>query len=226
MIIFPSNPQDQDTYRVGYIIYVYSAAAKSWTASNGFTNTDFVSLNRIRTFNNTEAVSTITGALTVVGGAGIGGDIYAGNIYSNGLPVLTFATVTGTIATIVAGTGVSVSIVGSEAIVWSTATLQTVTDAGSSTNRVVHFDNLTTATNSLTGAVTVAGGVGVGANLWVYGQIYSEAGTLLYTPKVTVSPAPPPDPRPGDFWIDDAAGIEYQYIFDGVSYFWVQFVGV
>jgi hypothetical protein len=68
--------------------------------------------------------------------------------------------------------------------------------------------------------------VGVGGDLRVQGEVYSENGTLLYTPKVTFLDVPPADPRIGDFWIDSNTGIEYQYIFDGVSYFWVQFVGV
>ena len=39
----------------------------------------------------TASVSTNTGALQVAGGVGIGGDLYAGTIYSNGSPVATSA---------------------------------------------------------------------------------------------------------------------------------------
>jgi len=38
----------------------------------------------IQTTNNTAASSTITGALIIAGGVGVGGSIYAGNIYTNG----------------------------------------------------------------------------------------------------------------------------------------------
>jgi len=37
----------------------------------------------------TAATSNVTGALTVAGGAGIGGDLYASDMYSNGDLVLT-----------------------------------------------------------------------------------------------------------------------------------------
>jgi hypothetical protein len=51
----------------------------------GFTGTVYT----LNISNNTAASSTITGALVVKGGAGIGGALYAGNIYSNGVLVNT-----------------------------------------------------------------------------------------------------------------------------------------
>ena len=226
MIIFPTSPVDQQTYRVGQIIYVYSLAALSWTASNGFTNTDYVSLNRIRTYNNTESVSTDTGALTVVGGAGIGGDIWAGGtIYSNSLPVLTEASLTAYgVTEVLAGTGISVNTTTGIVTVSASSTstsLQRVTEAGSSTNQAITITNATSATSTLTGALTVAGGVGLGQDRWVQGQVYSEAGTALYTPRVSLSSTPPVGARVGDFWYD-ANSFSYQYIKDGTSTFWIQ----
>ena len=108
----------------------------------------------------------------------------------------------------------------------SLSTLQSVTNLGHTTTNLVNITNTTDAADAYSGALTVAGGVGVGGNLQVHGLIYSEGGTPLYTPKVSFSDVPPGTPRVGDFWIDSNAGIEYQYIYDGASYFWVQFVGI
>lgn len=65
----------------------------------------------------------------------------------------------------------------------------------------------------------------------VPGSIYSMDGgyyenNLLYTPKVTISPTPPLNPRVGDFWIDNLNGVELQWIDDGGNRFWIQFTGL
>ena len=202
MINFPNNPVDQQTFRVGQINYIWTTASQSWSAVKGFTNTDFLTYNRIIDLNPTPAISTITGALTVLGGVGVGGDIWAGDIYSNG-SLLT--------------SGGSGGAVGS---------LQTVTDNGYTTNHPLITTNATSSTNTQTGALIVRGGVGVGGDLHIQGYAYSEGGKPLYTPQIAVAISPPVDARVGDFWIDSNAGIEYQYIFDGSNYFWVQFVGL
>ena len=200
MINFPNTPVDQQAFQVGQVVYIWNAAAQSWDAGSLNTGTDFITPNRIIVLNTTSAVSTTTGALQVAGGVGVQGAIWAGNIYSNG---------------VLLGVGGS-----------SVSTLQSVTDLGSTTTNAVNFANVTSATDAYSGAVKVAGGVGIGGDLQVHGRVFSEGGTLLYTPKVTFSTTPPGAPRVGDFWIDSNAGVEYQYIFDGASYFWVQFVGV
>jgi len=77
------------------------------------------------------------------------------------------------------------------------------------------------STSTTTGAVTIAGGVGV------RGSIYSKDGNpdennLLYSPRVTVSTSTPAAPHIGDFWINVNTLAEYQYIIDGTSTFWIQ----
>jgi hypothetical protein len=79
------------------------------------------------------------------------------------------------------------------------------------------------STSTTTGAVTVAGGLGVA------GSVYSADGNpqenyLLYTPKFTATDTgfPPADPRVGDFWVDTVFGAYLQYIKDGTSTFWIQ----
>jgi len=85
-----------------------------------------------------------------------------------------------------------------------------------------NITGLTASTSTTTGAVTIAGGVGI------KGDVYSATGNpdenfLLYTPRVTVQlSSPPVDPRVGDIWIDPTIPAYLQYIKDGTSTFWIQ----
>lgn len=99
----------------------------------------------------------------------------------------------------------------------------------------------TESTGTTTGALTVVGGAGILNNLYVGGElnalttatvtgaIYSptvgnpDENNLVYSPKVTLSDAPPANARIGDFWIDTNLGIEFQHIQDGTNRIWVQF---
>jgi hypothetical protein len=77
------------------------------------------------------------------------------------------------------------------------------------------------STSTTTGAVTVAGGVGIG------GDVYSASGNptenyLLYTPKITVAASPHSNPRVGDIWIDLGSYAYYQWIDDSGNRFWLQ----
>jgi hypothetical protein len=65
----------------------------------------------------------------------------------------------------------------------------------------------------------------------VPGSIYSIDGNsyeqnLLYTPRVTISSTPPPNPRVGDFWINSTTGYELQWVNDGGNKFWIQFTSL
>jgi hypothetical protein len=71
----------------------------------------------------------------------------------------------------------------------------------------------------------------VSGNIHVSGDIYSQGGVpeynyKLYTPRITVSTSSPITSRIGDFWIDTVNGVEFQYIQDGTSTFWIQFTGI
>ena len=83
----------------------------------------------------------------------------------------------------------------------------------------------TVSTSTNTGALTVAGGVGVA------GSVYSAEGgqyenNLLYVPRVIVSTSTPFTARIGDFWVEPNTGIEFQYIQDGTNRIWIQFAGL
>jgi len=63
-------------------------------------------------------------------------------------------------------------------------------------------------------------------NLYVNGDVYSNGGSPLYTPRITISTLAPNGARVGDFWIDTENGIEFQYVQDGNNFYWIQFTGI
>mgnify|MGYP007049614315 CR=1 FL=1 len=66
----------------------------------------------------------------------------------------------------------------------------------------------------------------VSGDIYVSGDVYSQGGAPLYTPRVTISNLAPDNPRVGDFWIDTDNGVEFQYVKDGENPFWIQFTGI
>jgi hypothetical protein len=164
---------------------------------------------------------TNTGVLENIAGAGISVNTNTGHV-----------TITNTgVLSLTAGTGTSVNTSTGDVIVWSTASLQTVTDVGAKTTHAISILNTESSTASTNGALIVSGGVGVGKNVNVGGNVYSLGGSpyydqLLYTPTTYVGPAAPSAPRIGDFWINDTIGVEYQYVPTSDNYkVWVQFIG-
>jgi len=63
-------------------------------------------------------------------------------------------------------------------------------------------------------------------NLYVNGDVYSNGGSPLYTPRITISTLAPTGARVGDFWIDTENGVEFQYVQDGSNFYWIQFTGI
>ena len=127
----------------------------------------------------TSATSQITGALQVVGGAGITGSLYAGTIYSNGSQVLSSSgTGTGYISSITAGTDTAISTSTGAVTIWNTSTLQSVTSRGATTNNTINITNSTSATSTNSGALQVVGGVGVAGDIYG-GNIYSNGNQVL-----------------------------------------------
>ena len=135
-----------------------------------------------------QAVSTTTGALEVIGGAGIGGNLHLGgisvsagvqstNVVASGtlgvtgtttLTVLnaTSATFSGTLG--VTGTSVLAGLQASNIVASGTLGVTgTSTLAG-----ITLVTNTTSATSITTGALVVSGGVGIGQDLRVGGVIY------------------------------------------------------
>ena len=151
---------------------------------------NFVVPNGIEILGSTQSTSTSTGAFIVMGGAGISGDLYAGNIYTNGFAVSTASALTilfdgavlGTAGTINFTTGTTATVAG------GVVTVQ-ATDSGSSTGTTSTFtiSNNTPTSSTTTGALVVAGGVGInGAITLSYAQTYSAMVTTTST--ITDSP--------------------------------------
>lgn len=128
---------------------------------------------QVRIKSTTNSTSTTTGALQVAGGAGFQGAVYATNFYNAAGE--TFVTTSSLLTSAVvisvqSGTGTAVSTATGSIVVWSTSTLQTVTDVGATTNNIVSFTNTTDSTSTTTGAVTIAGGLAVKKSLYVGGD--------------------------------------------------------
>jgi hypothetical protein len=157
--------------------------------------------------NTSASTSTIAGnAITVTGGVGADTFYAATNMYVNGSPVVTEADIAGLgvtsitggagigintstgaitvtnfgVRTLTAGTGTVVSSTTGTVTVWSSDTLQNVTDRGNSTSNAVNITNSTESTDTSSGALQVTGGAAVGKNLNVGGTAnIGPAGQIL-----------------------------------------------
>lgn len=166
-------------------------------------------------FNSSTITLKNTGVLEALPGAGIELNTPTGVVTITNKGVLSAQ----------AGSDISVNTTTGDVVISNTSTLQTVTNRGSTTTNAIHITSVTSSTTSTNGALIVDGGVGVGGDVYVGGQVYSAWGQPLYTLRVLTTVTPPVDARIGDFWIDPAAGIEYQYVPSGAGGAWVQFIG-
>jgi hypothetical protein len=216
-------------------VTVWNASTLQSVTDRGSTTT-----NRIRIANGFSQVGTgtsidggtWTGAVFVVDGdGGFGGNLYIqGDFYASGKAVLTTSTLGGSL-----NQGQDITITTNTAtgeITWdNVSTLQSVTGRGNTTTNRVLFLNTSNSTSTTTGAITVAGGVGVAKDVYVGQAIYALDGGSpaynykVYTPQVTVSTSTPVGSRIGDFWIDPSIGVEYQYVPNGTQTVWIQFIG-
>ena len=105
--------------------------------------------------NTLPSTSATTGALTVAGGLGVAGNLYASNVIIQG-----------------------VSVEG-------TPGLQNVTEVGPSTDQAVHFTNTTASTSATTGAVKVEGGLGVGGNVHASSNLFVTGNVGIGTTEPT-----------------------------------------
>jgi hypothetical protein len=223
---------DNATRKFVYKTNIYPGGVENYTPA--FSNTGTWGTARfgsLELVDATSATSTLTGALTIVGGAGIGGTVYIGQrLFVGGYEVLTSGSggVGSYVSFITAGTDTAISTSTGAVTVWNTSTLQSITGRGAATTNAVSFTNTGNSTSTVAGnAVQVSGGVGVAGDVYIQGNVYSQGGAPLYTPRVTVSLTPPTTAtnRVGDFWIDPSIGVEYQWIWSGSRFYWIQFTG-
>ena len=172
------------------IATVQSADTLQLVTNRGASTTNAVTVN-----NSTQSTSTASGALQVIGGVGIGGNLYVGgivtatNMFLNGYQVSTSSALAiqlagvsqGTASTINFGTGTTVSVGANIATVQSADTLQLVTGRGASSSNAISITNSTQSTSTASGALQVVGGVGIGGNLYVGGNITANQITVNYT---------------------------------------------
>lgn len=195
-----------------------------------------------------QSTSPTTGALVVSGGAGITDDVNIGGITNSTNPTSGALVVAGGVGVggsvniqnqlNVLGNGkVELSPIGFNVYLQPTSAGKVIINSsgvGSIDNMEIGIHqpaaaSFTTAsivnsvesTSTTTGALTVAGGVGI------QGNVYSKSGIadenyLLYTPQVYVTTSTPSNPRLGDVWIDTNSLAYLQYIKDGTSTFWIQ----
>ena len=168
----------------------------------GLVTTGTVTATNIIVNGLTSSTSTNTGALIVSGGVGISGSVYAGPIYDSDNRVVTSVIATGSdyigitnlistgtqtsftvvnlgVQTLTAGTDTAVSSSTGTVTVWTTSTLQSVTNRGATTTNIISITNTTNATSTTTGALVVSGGVGIGGDAVVSGLIYSSGSQIL-----------------------------------------------
>jgi len=148
----------------------YENGSESEGVFTGTTYGTFKTAN-IQLVGTENATSTATGALRVVGGVGIGGDLYVGGTINGTVT----NSVTATFATnlLGGGTGQIAFQSGDSASAFDADfTYDSATDKLTVKN--VAVPGATGSTSSTTGAVVVTGGVGIGENLYVGGTIYGD----------------------------------------------------
>ena len=151
--------------------------------------TGVTTIRNLTTLTNlTQSVSSTTGALQVRGGVGIGGDLYVGGTFYGNI----VGNITGIITTasnIAAGQAGEIPYQtgnGITSFIGTSTAGRILTSNGSNAptwNNTLNLTGTTVATSTQTGALIVAGGVGIGESLWV-GNTASVLSTLASTSSI------------------------------------------
>jgi hypothetical protein len=165
----------------GQTSFINPGAAGTILTSNGTGNQPAYQ-NTLTLAGTTNASSTNTGALQVVGGIGVGRDAWiGGDLYVSGNQVVTTGTIGGlaNLTIITAGTDTAVSTSTGNITIWNTSTLASVTARGGITTTALVFENQTQSTSTISGALVISGGLGVGKNVTI-GQNLTVFGTINF----------------------------------------------
>jgi hypothetical protein len=172
---FPLNPLDGQKTTRNNIVYTYSAITNSWRRD--FNNL----LDRLTLAGNYESTATTNGTLVVYGGAGITGNLNVGGnteLFGN-------LTVDGQVTLSPSGSNVYIEPGNGGNVVIYPNVYGYIDNMiiGGNRPRIGYFTDLvvedtTQSYGTDTGALTVAGGVGIGEDLWVGGVIH---GTVVGT---------------------------------------------
>jgi hypothetical protein len=155
-------------------VYIWNTSTLQSVTARGSTTSYAISIT-----NPTSSISTTTGALTVLGGVGVGGNLYASALYDNGARALTTASISiFGVTSLTAGTGTAVSSSTGAITIWSSDDLQTITDRGSSTTNAVSILNTISSTNTDTDQALLVSG-GIGANIIVASKFLQDGTELV-----------------------------------------------
>lgn len=160
---FPTNPNPGDTHVVGLKTYTWNGYA--WIVSgSAITATTITSTGTVIVSDTTNSTGSSTGALQVAGGVSIGGDLWIGGVlYASGMPVLTTASF---VEGVVDGNDIDIVDIGNSVLRFNNiSTLQSVTTRGNSTTNAIIISNDVESTSTDSGAVIIAGGLGVGKRI-------------------------------------------------------------
>jgi hypothetical protein len=138
--------------------------------------------NTLTLAGDTQSLSTLSGALVVLGGAGIGKDLWVGgDLYVNGNQAVTTGTIGGlaNLTVITAGTDTAVSTSTGNILIWNTSTLASITERSGITPTALQFTNQTQSTSTDSGALIISGGLGVGKNVTI-GENLTVFGTINF----------------------------------------------
>jgi len=195
--------------------------------------------------NTTNASSTNSGALQVVGGVGIGGTLYVGALRADATTSATtfsifYNPVTKELTTstsgIAAGSATTSSLVQTVGTATNAAYYPTFVSANNTSptgmnvyttsslsinpnTGVVIIASTASSTSTSTGALQVYGGIGVGGNVNIAG--YVVGGSI----RTTSTSTPPPNPTVGDMWYYTLGDTIYRYTYDGTNSQWVDITG-
>jgi len=213
-------------------VTVWNNSTLQTITSRGATTDQAISIT-----NTTAATATNTGALQVVGGVGIGGNLYVGgtvfgvattatNIAGGSQGSIPYQTAAGATAFIPIGTDKFVLQSNGTTATWvSTSSLGISGGSGSAFNggtitTALIINSSTQATSTDSGALQVInGGAGIGGNLYVGGVVVGGG------VRTTSSTTAPTNPTVGDIWYETANDVVYRYTNDGTTSYWIDITG-
>jgi len=189
---FPKFPNNGDLYTPpgSTKTYIWTDPPGAWLILKSQTTATTVEAATVVITSSTNAISTDTGALHVVGGVGIGKDLYVGGqLYTNGVPVITTASFNisegpdgGTDINIQHYTDTSTNT--STILINNISTLASVTGRGATTPEIIYLTNSTNSSATNNGALIVSGGVGIAGR--VNTESIQIADTVFDSTKTTV----------------------------------------
>ena len=233
----PANPVVGDVwYKTDtdvFYQYVDDGTSKYWidytsaTVSNA-NPTSPQSLQDLQIVSGTPSTSTTSGALQVTGGAGISGNVTAGNVVTAQVSADTFTYANG--VSILVGNEGTYS--NANVTAYLTARTTTISDGFLSTaGMTVTAGNLKTTSANIGGLIIENNGISSLASLGVIGSATVGA-DLAVTGNITggglrkyAQDTAPVNPVVGDVWYKTDSDVYYQYINDGTNKFWVDYVG-